>query len=126
MALVPLEVLMYAMIVGGNAAPMDCELRPDKKSVVCTNGVSATEDKQFGMILKHPKEKEAVTFTGTSDGRLIFSNGIEGKMTAAGWIKFSNGIQARRDTRGQADTFLISGGLVCSVASETKAVCKPR
>jgi len=126
MALAPLEVLMYAMIVGGTAAPMECNLRADKKTVACTNGVSATEDKKFGMILQLPKEKEAVTFTGTSDGRLIFSNGIEGKMTAAGWIKFSNGIQARRDTRGQTDTFMISGGLVCSIASETKAVCKQR
>jgi hypothetical protein len=125
MALAPLEVLMYAMIVGGNAAPMECNLRADK-TVACTNGVSATEDKKFGMILQPGKDKEAVTFTGTSDGRLIFSNGIEGKMTAAGWIKFSNGIQARRDTRGQADTFMISGGLICTIASETKAVCKQR
>jgi hypothetical protein len=125
MALAPLEVLMYAMIVGGNAAPMECTLRADQ-TVACSNGVSATEDKKFGMILQDAKKKEAVTFTGTSDGRLIFSNGIEGKMTAAGWIKFSNGIQARRDTRGQADTFMISGGLICSVASETKAVCKQR
>ena len=126
MALAPLEVLMYAMIVGGNPAPMECALRPDKKAVACSNGISATEDKKFGMVLQDPKSKEAVTFTGTSDGRLIFSNGIEGKMTAAGWIKFSNGIQARRDTRGHADTFMISGGLICSVVSETKAVCKPR
>lgn len=126
MALAPLEVLMYAMIVGGSAAPMECDLRADKKAVSCTNGVSATEDKKFGMVLQDPKKKEAVTFSGTSDGRLIFSNGIEGKMTAAGWIKFSNGIQARRDLRGQVDTFLFSGGLVCSSASETKAVCKLR
>jgi len=125
MALVPLEVLMYAMIVGGNPAPTECDLRPDNKSVVCTNGVTATHDKQFGMILQHGK-KDPVTFTGTSDGRLVFSNGVEGKMTSAGWIKFSNGVQARRDTRGGADTFMISGGFVCSVASETKAVCRQR
>lgn len=126
MALAPLEVLMYAMIVGGSPAPMECTLRPDKKSVACSNGVSATEDKKFGMILHPPKNADPVTFTGTSDGRLIFSNGIEGKMTAAGWIKFSNGIQARRDTRGQADTFMISGGLICSIVNETKAACKAR
>ncbi len=125
MALVPLEVLMYAIIVGGQAAPTECTLRPDK-SVICSNGISATEDKQFGMVLQNTKKNEAVTMTGTSDGRLVFSNGLEGKMTAAGWIKFSNGIQARRDTRGQADTFMISGGLICSLASETKAVCKQR
>jgi hypothetical protein len=126
MALAPLEVLMYAMIVGGNAAPMECNLHADKKTVACSNGISATEDKKFGMILQDQKSKEAVTFTGTNDGRLIFSNGIEGKMTAAGWIKFSNGIQARRDLRGQVDTFMISGGLICTIASETKAVCKQR
>lgn len=126
MPLAPLEVLMYAMIVGGNAAPMECTLKPDK-SVVCTNGITATEDKQFGMVLQPTKKKgDAVTFTGTSDGRLVFSNGIEGKMTAAGWIKFSNGIQARRDTRGQADTFMISGGLVCTIVNETTAGCKQR
>ncbi len=126
MPLAPLEVLMYAMIVGGNAAPMECTLKADKKSVVCTNGITAVEDKQFGMILKQVKKNEDVTFTGTSDGRLVFSNGIEGKMTAAGWIKFSNGIQARRDTRGQADTFMISGGLICTIVNETTAGCKPR
>ncbi|MBM3538036.1 MAG: hypothetical protein FJX55_09405 [Alphaproteobacteria bacterium] len=125
MALVPLEVLMYAMIVGGNPAPTECSLRPDQKSVVCTNGVTATEDKQFGTILQHGK-KDPVTYTGTSDGRIVFSNGIEGKMTSAGWIKFSNGIQARRDTRGQAGTFVISGGFVCSVTGETKAACRQR
>ena len=125
MPLAPLEVLMYAMIVGGNPAPMECTMKPDKKSVVCTNGITAVEDKQFGMILRQAK-KDDVTFTGTSDGRLVFSNGIEGKMTAAGWIKFSNGIQARRDTRGQADTFMISGGLACSIINETTAGCKQR
>ncbi len=125
MALVPLEVLMYAIIVGGQAAPTECTLRPDK-SVICSNGISATEDKQFGMVLQNTKKNEAVTMTGTSDGRLVFSNGLEGKMTAAGWIKFSNGIQARRDTRGQAGTFMISGGLVCSTVAEDKAACVQR
>jgi len=114
---------MYAMIVGGNPAPTECTLRPDGKSVVCTNGVLATEDKQFGLILQHGK-KDPVTFTGTSDGRLIFSNGLQGQMTSAGWLKFTNGVQARRDTRGQG--FMISGGFTCAMASETKAACKLR
>lgn len=125
MALAPLEVLMYAMIVGGNPAPTECDLRPDKKSVVCTNGVTATEDKQFGLILQQGK-KDPVSFTGTSDGRIMFSNGLQGQMTSAGWLKFTNGVQARRDPRGQAGTFMIAGGFVCAMASETKAACKQR
>lgn len=128
MALAPLEVLMYAIIVAGAAVPTECELKPDK-SVVCNNGVTAVEDKKFGMVLhyqkKRQKEVEKVTFTGTGDGRLLFSNGLEGRMTAAGWIKFSNGIQARRDLR-QGESFLISPGLVCSVVGEKKAACKER
>lgn len=124
MALAPLEVLMYAVIFAGSPVPTECELKPDK-SVVCTNGVVATEDKKFGMVLKHKKIKEPATFTGTSDGRLVFSNGIEGRMTAAGWIKFSNGLQARRDLRS-GESFLISPGLVCKIVSEKKAACTER
>lgn len=124
MALAPLEVLMYAVIFAGSPVPTVCELKPDK-TVVCNNGVTATEDKKFGMVLEHKKTKESVTFAGTSDGRLVFSNGIEGRMTAAGWLKFSNGLQARRDLRN-GDTFLISPGLVCKVVSDKKAACKER
>lgn len=124
MALAPLEVLMYAVIFAGSAVPTMCELKPDK-TVVCNNGITATEDKKFGMILEHKKRKESVTFTGTSDGRLVFSNGIEGKMTAAGWIKFSNGLQARRDLRN-GESFLISPGLVCTIVDEKKAACNTR
>ena len=125
MPLVPLEVLMYAVIFAGSAVPTECELKADK-TVVCSNGVVATEDKKFGMILEHKKNKESATFAGTSDGRLVFSNGIEGRMTSAGWIKFSNGLQARRDLRGRGDTFLISPGLTCTIISDKKAACTDR
>lgn len=126
MALSPLEVLMYAIIVAGSPpTPAECELKPDK-TVVCSNGITAVEDKKFGMVLQYPKKKENVTFTGTGDGRLLFSNGLEGRMTAAGWIKFSNGIQARRDTRKHGDSFLISPGLECAIVAENKAACKAR
>ena len=43
MALAPIEVMIYALVITGNPVPVACDVRPDK-SVLCTNGMTVTKD----------------------------------------------------------------------------------
>jgi len=122
MALAPLEVLIYALVVTGQPVPTECTLKPDK-SVACTNGVTAVENRRAGglMILN-----DKIAVQAARDGTLLFSNGITASRTSSGWIKFSNGVEARRDMSGHTNTFLVAPDLVCSQESESKASCRKR
>jgi hypothetical protein len=125
MALVPLEVLIYALVVTGNPVPADCTLQRDK-SVLCTNGVTATQGVNGIMFDGKSLNGKKVMVQYAHDGSLLFSNGITASRTSAGWIKFSNGIQARRDMAGVANEFLVTPDLVCTQVSDTQASCKRR
>ena len=122
MALAPLEVLIYALVVTGQPVPAECTLKPDK-SVACTNGVTAVENRLPGglMILNNK-----IAIQTARDGSLLFSNGITAGRTSSGWIKFSTGVEARRDMSGHTNTFLVAPDLVCTQDSDTKASCKKR
>jgi hypothetical protein len=121
MALAPLEVLIYAIVVTGQPVPAECTLKPDK-TVACTNGVTAVEGSgHMGMVLNGN-----VSIQPARDGSLLFSNGITVSRSSAGWIRFSNGIAARKDLSGYRNTFLVAPDLVCTEESETKASCKKR
>ncbi len=127
MALAPLEVLIYALVVTGNPVPAECNLRPDK-SVLCTNGITATEDRRVGGIVFDGKifKGKPVKLQAARDGSLLFSNGITASRTSAGWIKFSSGVEARRDMSGAQNAFLVAPDLICTQVSDTQAVCKKR
>lgn len=120
MALAPIEVLIYAFVVTGSPVPAACDVRPDK-SVLCTNGVTAVEDRGGGIVFNG---KIMVKYA--RDGSLLFSNGITASRTSAGWIKFSNGVEARRDMSGTVNTFLVAPDLVCTQESQTHADCRRR
>ena len=121
MALAPLEVLIYALVITGKPVPIECDLRADK-SVVCTNGMTAVQDtKAGGMVFNGTIKVQAAR-----DGRLLFSNGITATRASAGWIKFSSGIEARKDTSGAYNAFLVAPDLLCLEVSETKATCRKR
>jgi hypothetical protein len=121
MALAPLEVLIYALVITGHPVPTECNLRPDK-TVVCSNGVTAADNGTgVGMVLNG-----TVNIQPARDGSLLFSNGITASRSSAGWIRFSSGISARRDTAGYRNTFLVAPDLICTEESETKASCKKR
>lgn len=127
MALAPLEVLIYALVITGNPVPTDCTLKADR-SVLCTNGLSATEDPRVGGILFDGKMlagKKVMVHYGR-DGSLLFSNGITASRTSAGWIKFSSGVEARRGMSGAPNAFLVAPDLLCTELSETQASCKRR
>jgi hypothetical protein len=124
MALQPLEVLIYALVLTGNPAPASCDLKKDK-TVVCTNGVTATEDKQAGGMVLSLKDKDPVKIVAARDGRLLFSNGITSAMGSAGWVNFSTGVRARRST-GREIGFMIAPDLFCEDVSETSAACHRR
>lgn len=127
MALAPLEVLIYALVITGNPVPTDCALRADK-SVLCTNGLSAAEDPRVGGILFDGKMlagKKVLVRYGR-DGSLLFSNGITASRTSAGWIKFSSGVEARRDMSGASNAFLVAPDLICTEVTGTQASCKRR
>lgn len=125
MALAPIEVLIYALVITGNPVPAACDVRPDK-SALCTNGVRATESVSGIVFDGTSLNGKRVMVQYARDGRLLFSNGISASRTSAGWIKFSNGIEARRDMSGAGNTFLIAPDLVCSETSETHADCRRR
>ena len=121
MALDPLQVLIYALVITGNPAPAECNLKPNNV-VICSNGVSAVEDaKTRGMILNNK-----ILVQPAVDGGLMFSNGITAIRASAGWIRFSSGIQARHDTAGYRNAFRVAPDLICSEISETKAICQKR
>ncbi len=124
MALAPIEVLIYALVITGSPVPASCDLKTDK-SVACTNGVVAIEDGQTrGMILT-PKGKDPVKVQPARDGRLLFSNGITSQMGSAGWVNFSNGMRARRNP-GVEPGFVVSPDLFCTQVSEISAACRRR
>lgn len=127
MALAPLEVLIYALVITGNPVPTDCNLRTDK-SVVCTNGLTATEDRRAGGMVFDGKSlagKKVMVQYGR-DGSLLFSNGITASRASAGWIRFSSGVEARRDMSGASNAFLVAPDLICTEISGTQASCKRR
>lgn len=127
MALAPLEVLIYALVITGNPVPAECSLRPDK-SVACTNGMTAVEDRRAGGIIFDGKSlsgKKVLVRYGR-DGGLLFSNGISAARTSAGWIKFSSGVEARRDMSGVHNAFLVAPDLICTEDGDTHAACKRR
>ena len=119
MALAPLEVLIYAMVISGHPGPAECTLKADK-SVVCTNGMKAVEGPNRGIVFN-----DKILVQSGMDGSLMFSNGIKSQMGSAGWIKFSNGVAARRDTRG-GDGFVIAPDLFCHDVEMGKAACVKR
>lgn len=124
MALAPLEVLIYALVITGNPVPTECNLRPDR-TVACTNGVTVREDAQAGaMVFNGPKGPVKLQYA--RDGSLLFSNGITAARTSTGWITFSSGVEARRDMSGATNSFLVAPNLVCTALSDTKAACKER
>ncbi len=124
MALAPLEVLIYALVITGQPVPTACDLRPDK-TVLCTNGLTVREDTRVGGMIFSGKNI-AVEVRYARDGRLLFSNGITASRTSTGWISFSSGVEARRDMSGRANTFLVAPDLVCTEVSKTEASCNRR
>jgi hypothetical protein len=90
MALAPLEVLIYALVIAGKPEPVTCDLKPDK-TVVCSNHMSAVEDTRAGGMVFNG----TVKVQAARDGRLLFSNGITVMRSSAGWIKFSSGVEAQ-------------------------------
>ena len=127
MALAPLEVLIYALVVTGNPVPTECSLKADK-SIQCTNGVTATEDRRAGALVfaGKPLAGKTVKVQYARDGSLLFSNGVTASRTATGWIKFSNGVEARRDMSGATNTFLVAPDLVCTEDTSAHASCRRR
>lgn len=125
MALAPIEVLIYALVITGNPVPTDCSVQRDK-SVLCTNGVTATQAVSGIVFDGKSLNGKKVMLQYARDGSLLFSNGITASRTSAGWIKFSNGIEARRDMSGVTDGFLVAPDLICSEISDTQATCKRR
>jgi hypothetical protein len=121
MALAPLEVLIYALVIAGKPEPVTCDLKPDK-TVVCSNHMSAVEDTRAGGMVFNG----TVKVQAARDGRLLFSNGITVMRSSAGWIKFSSGVEARKDVSGGRNTFLVAPDLVCTETSETQAACHRR
>jgi hypothetical protein len=51
---------------------------------------------------------------------LKFTNGVEGKRGATGWVTFSNGIVVRRE----GNSWRFGGGLVCTATSLETASCR--
>ncbi len=125
MALAPIEVLIYALVIAGSPVPTNCSVQRDK-SVLCTNGLRATEGVSGMVFDGQALNGKRVMVQYARDGRLLFSNGISASRTSAGWIKFSNGIEARRDMSGAGNTFLVAPDLVCSELTDTQATCKRR
>ena len=125
MALAPIEVLIYALVITGNPVPTDCSVQRDK-SVLCTNGVIATQAVSGIVFDGKSLNGKKIMLQYARDGSLLFSNGITASRTSAGWIKFSNGIEARRDMSGGTNTFLVAPDLVCAEISPTQANCKRR
>jgi len=125
MALTPIEVLIYALVITGNPVPTNCSLQRDK-SVLCTNGLTATEGVSGIVFDGKSLNGKRVMVQYARDGRLLFSNGISASRTSAGWIKFSNGVEARRDMSGAGNSFLVAPDLVCTEDSDTQATCKRR
>ncbi len=126
MALAPIEVLIYALVITGQPVPATCDLKPDK-SVACSNGLTAVEDRAVGgMVFDGKALKNKVKIQVARDGRLLFSNGITASRASAGWIKFSSGIETRRDMSGHVNTFLVAPDLVCTEVSDTQAACHKR
>jgi hypothetical protein len=119
MALAPLEVLIYALVIAGKPIPADCTMKPDK-TVVCSNGMKAAETQTHAILFN-----DKVLVTHAMDGGLLFSNGITAQMGSAGWIRFSNGVSARRDPRGTGG-FVVSPDLFCHDVEAGKAACVRR
>jgi hypothetical protein len=125
MALAPIEVLIYALVITGNPVPTDCSVQRDK-SVLCTNALMATQAVNGIVYEGKSLDGKKVMVQYARDGSLLFSNGISASRSSAGWIKFSNGVEARRDMAGGTNTFLVAPDLVCSEVSDTRATCKRR
>ncbi|HTY68414.1 MAG TPA: hypothetical protein VMH36_17300 [Alphaproteobacteria bacterium] len=125
MALAPIEVLIYALVITGNPVPTDCSVQRDK-SVLCTNGLTATQAVNGIVYEGKSLNGKKIMVQYARDGSLLFSNGISASRTSAGWIKFSNGVEARRDMSGGTNMFLVAPDLVCSEISSTQATCKRR
>jgi hypothetical protein len=119
MALAPLEVLIYALVIAGKPIPADCTLKADK-SVVCSNGMKAVETPTHAILFN-----DKVLVQHATDGSLLFSNGITAQMGSAGWIRFSSGLSARRDPRGTGG-FVVSPDLFCHDVEIGRAECIKR
>jgi hypothetical protein len=116
MALAPLEVLIYALVIAGKPVPADCTLKADK-TVVCSNGMKAAETPAHAILFN-----DKVLVSHANDGSLLFSNGITAQMGSAGWIRFSSGVSARRDPRGSGG-FIVSPDLFCHEVEMGRAEC---
>jgi hypothetical protein len=125
MAITPIEVLIYSLVLTGKVAIVECDLMPNK-SVTCTNGITAVENRVGGGMVLTVDGKDTVSIQAARDGRLLFSNGITAVRLPSGWIKFSTGIETRRDTTGVINSFLVAPDFVCSEAPINRAVCKKR
>lgn len=125
MAITPIEVLIYALVVGGSPAAISCDLKPNQ-SVQCSNGMTAVEDRTVGGLILTVGGKETVKIQAARDGRLLFSNGITAIRLPSGWIKFSNGVETRRDTSGVFNAFLVAPDWVCAEVDMNRASCKKR
>jgi hypothetical protein len=116
MALAPLEVLIYALVIAGKPVPADCTLKADK-TIVCSNGMKAAETPAHDILFN-----DKILVSHAHDGGLMFSNGITAQMGSAGWIRFSNGVSARRDPRGSGG-FVVSPDLFCQTVEPGRAEC---
>lgn len=108
-----LEVAIYAMILGGPAAPVKC-VESDTGAVNCTNGLSATAGKGDAIRFSN-----GVTVSKASG--IALSNGITAHVDGAGWLEFSNGVAVRRDSPSR---FRVSNGYVCQLVDRMMAQCQ--
>ena len=125
MAITPIEVLIYALVISGKPDVMSCDLKPNQ-SVQCSNGVTAIADRTVGGMILTIGGKETVKIQAARDGQLLFSNGITAIRLPSGWIKFSNGVETRRDTSGVYNAFLVAPDWICSEVDMNRASCKKR
>lgn len=116
-----LDILIYALVLGGTPGPLACEVAPDQR-IRCSNGSTATWDPRTDYV-----SVNGVPVTRRADGHFIFGNGITSARSALGWTQFTNGIMIRRDhLGGNPDAYLVNPALLCREVTATKAECRPR
>jgi hypothetical protein len=114
-----LDILIFALVLGGAPAPMSCEIAKDS-SIRCSNGATATWEERAGYT-----SVNGIPVTRKPDGHLIFGNGITSSRNAFGWTQFTNGVAIRRDyLGGRPDAYYVNPSLLCQEVTPSKAECK--
>ena len=115
-----LDILMYALVLGGAPVPAQCEAKSETQ-VACTTGATATWDPRTDVVVVNG------TPIYRQGGRTKFGNGLSGGKNAFGWTVYTNGVMVRRDALGgNPDAYLINSDLICESLNDRKAACRHR